>query len=251
MTFFKRGSGPLASILIPTRGKPKSLLEAIDSVYSLASKKSNVEFIVKIDTDDQETIDMVCGIQGVIPLRSIISPRGKGYADMHHWLNDMCAIASGDWLYLFNDDARLKTDRWDEMLEDVYIIDARPGTEDVCMFYTPTIDRPEAKEFMFLRNTVYKLLGHWSLSPYADYWIRTVMGKVGLCYKLPIFVEHLNPQGGNKNVNYPFVSETISSTRAIRAMTTDEIKLLDYIDAAIVKADWNPEKYYISCLRDN
>ena len=55
----KRGRGPLVSILIPTRGRSSSLCVAIDSLYSLAFDKSSIEFLLKVDDDDVETIETI------------------------------------------------------------------------------------------------------------------------------------------------------------------------------------------------
>lgn len=240
---FIRGNSPLVSVLIPSRNKSQSLLEAIDSIYSLAFDKGNVEFLVKADNDDIKTIETICSLQEVIPLKAIISPRGKGYLDIHHWINDLSRIARGDWLYLFNDDARIKTEGWDQILLQMVLEDARPGTEDVCLVVTPTLDRPTAKEFMFLRRTAFHILDHWSLSPFVDYWIRTVAIRAGVCFQLPIWVEHLNT-GGNSFDG----GDTVSSIDALREIIYDQLKIIAYLEREIKKTEWNPEKYYLSCV---
>lgn len=97
LPYFPRGNGPLVSILLPTRGRVQGLLTAIDSLYSLANNKSNLEFIFKADDDDKETINIIHKISELIPnCKSIVSPRGRGYMDLHIWINQMCSVATGD-----------------------------------------------------------------------------------------------------------------------------------------------------------
>ena len=54
--FFQRGEGPLVSVLLPTRGRVDGLRIAIDSLHSLAEGKFNIEYLLKIDDDDADTI---------------------------------------------------------------------------------------------------------------------------------------------------------------------------------------------------
>src|SRR5262245_57155345 len=83
---FPRSDNPFVSILIPTRGRSQALCEAIDSVYSLAKDKSLVEFVLKVDDDDRETIKTANRLTGMLGVSTIMSPRGKGYRDMHLWI---------------------------------------------------------------------------------------------------------------------------------------------------------------------
>lgn len=69
---------------------------------------------------------------------------------MHHWVNDLCALAAGDWLFLFNDDARMRTNDWDQWLLNAELKHSVPGLEDICLLVAETINRPTATEFMFL-----------------------------------------------------------------------------------------------------
>jgi hypothetical protein len=245
--FFKRGKGPLVSVLLPTRGKIGSLCEAIDSLYSLAVDKSLVEFCLKIDDDDEETINVINHLAKIIPIKTIISPRGRGYTDFGQWVNDLCAMSTGDWLYIFNDDARMRTIGWDQLLLNSEIMCPRPGAEDVCLFVTPTINRPGAKEFMFLRRTVYEILGHWALGPYVDHWIYSVMSYIYAAYDFIILVEHF-VDSGNSSIDYIAAGEAMASNKAIRERLSDANKLMDYIDSAATKSKWNPSEYYKSLV---
>lgn|SRR3990167_1641390 len=193
--FFPRGPGPLVSIMLPTRGRPAYLLAAIDSAVSLAADYQNIEFLLKIDDDDEPTIAAVEGLYRAFPalnIKWVISPRGAAYHDMHHWINDLASRATGDWLFLFNDDARFKTEGWDATLSIMGTKYPWVGISDVCLLVAPTIDRPFAQEFFFLRRKTVEILGHLSLSPHNDNWIHTVMNFVGTKLQTGIEIEHLS-----------------------------------------------------------
>jgi hypothetical protein len=184
-TFFPRGVGPLVSVLLPTRKRVRGLVAAIDSLYSLAKNKSNLEFILKIDDDDAETIELFHKLQSILPVKSIISSRGNGYHDMHHWVNQMSALATGDWLFLFNDDALMGSQDWDEML--LYIgVHNWWGIPDICCISVETVNSPGSQEFMFLRRRVFELLGYYSLIPHNDTWIKTLMPMVSAFISFPL-----------------------------------------------------------------
>lgn len=229
---FPRSSNPLVSVLLPTRGRPKHLCEAIDSLYSLAHDKSLIEFILKIDNDDLETIDVSNKLSAVLPLKSIISPRGNGYLDMHHWVNNMCAMAKGDWLFLFNDDARMATQNWDQYLLQAFITKGAKKCDgnDVCML---TISG--TTEFMFLRRKVYEILGHYSLLHQCDTWIYSVMSTIHSAFTFPsISVKHLSgtiADDTRQGVEETYCSESAGmiSAKSIKEKIKDAEKLIDYI----------------------
>lgn len=224
------------SILLPTRGRAKWLCEAIDSVYSLAYNKSSLEFILKVDDDDIETIQLVERLSEMIPLRAIVSPRGNGFKDMHIWVNDMCKLARGEWIFLFNDDARMVTEGWDVILEKVKISPVAIQNNDIMVLVAETLMRPDAFEFVFLKRKVFEVLGHFSLNPHNDNWICSVMGMIRSCFNIPIQIRHFSEEATDdtriqSEAAYAVTSPVLVTSWAIRAMIADALKLQDYIDS--------------------
>lgn len=232
---FKRGSGPLVSVLIPTRGRRQWLFEAVDSVHSLAKDPSLIEYIFKVDCDDTEAIEAACKLSTVLPCKTLLSVRGNGYHDMHHWVNDMSRLALGDWIFLFNDDARMKTPDWDQILLNVEIRSTIwHGNDDVCLLIAPTIDRPGCTEFFFLRRKVVDVLGHLSLSPHNDHWIYTVTAAAQSAFHVPIDIEHLSGVATDltrqeSKLAYETTLPTFLSREAIVNKSTDIVKLIEHI----------------------
>ncbi len=235
MLFFKRGPGPLVSVFIVTRKRAKSLIQALDSLISLSHNQSSIEFVIKADEDDLDTINIVRNTQTKFPFlnfKLIITPRGKGYAEMHNWLNIMAKEASGDWIFIFNDDARMKSDRWDEILLNVYGQPAWFGMDDVCLLIGKMLPNP-TYGFPFLRRKVFDILGHICLSPLGDTWLYTIMVAISAYGSIPILVDHLETKGDDtreeSNLIRRGLDQEIRSIEMRRLMMLDSLKLLNHM----------------------
>ncbi len=233
---FPRGEGPLVSVLIPTRGRPKDLCESIDSLVSLATIKS-FEFILKIDDDDKETLQTYNKLIGLIPVTAIVSPRGRGYLDMHIWVNQMCTYATGDWILLWNDDARMTLKEWDVMLLTGSVSDKVTwhGIKDIFIWFLSTKDRPGAREFAFVRRKMIEVMGHYSLNPHNDSWLAAISSFISSAFNMPIEVEHRSEEIGDKIRSevldvYDQTGRHLNSVDMLREKCRDVLRLIDYIE---------------------
>ncbi len=243
ITFFQRGNGPLVSVLIPTRGRPLDLCESIDSIYSLAMDKNHLEFILKIDDDDTETIRVAERLEKILPLKKIVSPRGNGFHDMHHWVNDMCRLATGDWLFLFNDDARMLTQDWDKPVLLVGTMGPWEGIDDLCLLVAFTQGRPFAQEFVMLRRKTFNILGHFSLSPHNDNWIYSIMKFASMSLFVDIYIDHRSDTIGDQTRQeseeaYKTTIDTLNSLEARRSRFLDLHTILKHSENAGARLIW-------------
>lgn len=237
--FFPRDpTKPLVSILLPTRRRPAFCAASIDSFFSLANDKAGLEFILKIDDDDEETIKLYEKLKQLpIDIKAIISPRGKGYSHFHHWINEMAAMAKGEWLFVSNDDCRMASQDWDQTLLTANIIGDSPwhGCTEIINFLCITIDRPEATEFYFLRRKVFDILGHVSLNPHCDTWVTAVLCGVSSTFKIPVYIHHVSEHlkdslRGEVLEVYKITGRNLNTCEAYRQKATDTLKLVDYIE---------------------
>ena len=233
--YFQRGQGPLVSVLLPTRGRPASLMESIDSLFSLAKLRS-MEFILKIDEDDSETLKAYESLKQILPCKAIVSGRGRGYLDMHEWVNQMARLATGDWMLLWNDDARMATHDWDLLLFAGSINEKATwhGVSDICMFIASTIGRPSANEFCFVRRKVIEVIGHWSMNPHNDTWIFAVMAFLSSVFAVPIEVKHLSNEINDevrKSVLacYDQTGRAFNSLEQVKLRMEDVTRLVEYL----------------------
>lgn len=114
----------IISLLIPTRGRPKSLVSLMESVFSTAAMPEKVEVAVYIDDDDTETLPVDLSAYNV---RRIVGPRqsmGK--------LNAVCfAATQGNIVILCNDDVIIRTKGWDQKIREA----AARFSDQVYLFY--------------------------------------------------------------------------------------------------------------------
>jgi hypothetical protein len=177
---FKRGPGPLVSILFPTRGRPEMLAASVKSLLDMATDKSRIEILYKVDFDDAPSIKAVQELAGLVATKVIVSPRGRGYEGLHEYINELSKIASGDWLFIWNDDALMLTNGWDQSIHE-----ASPspgmgflGNEDICLMAPRVVQRDISWEFPILRRKVVEILGHFSNSYSSDSYIYWVMSRL-------------------------------------------------------------------------
>ncbi len=101
----------LVSVLLPTRQRPELMLKSVKSLIDRASDPSQIEVLLKIDTNDQDTYtSRYEELQSITPnCKVLISPQKNGYQDLHLAVNDLCALSTGEFLLLWNDDATMET----------------------------------------------------------------------------------------------------------------------------------------------
>lgn len=188
---------PTISILMATRGRVPYLRQSVDSLYSLAQNKDGLQFVFKVDSDDTATIEAVTQIKDMgVNCIVLQSPRGNGYADIHHWFNQMAFLATGEWLFVFNDDAIMKTQNWDTaFITGVKWAENARGHKrayDVCCYTIDTVGQPDARGFFFLPKKTVEILGCISRIPHIDTWFTTMIDMVGSSYwNRSIQVEHI------------------------------------------------------------
>lgn len=239
---FPRGSGPLISILLPARGRPQQLRKSLDSLISLAYRPRDIEFLVKVDEDDVETLRTAEDIGRVmismgIQFQLCVGPRGRGYYDIHLWLNEMIKISKGDWLFSWSDDVYMQTQGWDGFLISPNVGGNPVGLRDgIFMYMIANPARPQNHEFFALRREVFDVLGHVSLDCHADTWLGSVMKIIERSAFVDIQVHHDNDS---------MEDQTAKDRRQVTAMSMglmceppllrerlkDAMKLVDYIEA--------------------
>ena len=96
----------LISLLLPTRGRPGRARLFLESVYRRAGRPENVEVILYLDDDDPGSHDIA---HEGLTIKRIIGPRRS----MGRVLSECRGRASGEILFLVNDDSIVRTPYWD------------------------------------------------------------------------------------------------------------------------------------------
>lgn len=191
---FSRSSGPLLSVILPSRQRFDALVQTMLSFINLASDPSQVEFLVKLDSDDTETINKIGQLPGKV--KTLVYDRMRGYYDLQHFVNDLCKLAMGDWVLLFNDDAVMTTQNWDLLLADVNPYQCREdfgGNDKVCLLNPGSPESDKTDVFPMVRRESIKYLGHFSLHPHNDTWVQyTYMPLSAVISYAAIKLKHYN-----------------------------------------------------------
>ena len=144
----------MISVLIPSRGRTKPLGYSVKSLLRLASDPSSIEILVAADPDDQETADTAKELGVILH----VAPHRYGYPGLHHYYNYLASQAKGEWVFVFNDDTRMRTPGWDDIVHQC----------PPAILY-PYIDHiPEHNSFPLIPAHWAKLLGHLSPSEGVD-----------------------------------------------------------------------------------
>jgi hypothetical protein len=246
--FFPRGNGPLVSVLLPTRGRRDHRRQAIDSCHGTAHDPSLLEFLLKVDDDDAETLAVLPDlVRKYGPcLEVMVSPRGNRYLDFHRWINELAESSTGDWLLLWNDDARMLTPAWEQTILNLVAWSGRLGITDCCLLALCDADKKTpCTSFPILRRKAFEVLGHYSRSPLVDIWISSVMQMLDATFTLPAEMRHVRheviadegvvPSDVDKH-NALFWS--LRSVESLRAMLDDADKLVRHLERLRAKQVW-------------
>ncbi len=154
---------PRLSVLVPSRGRAELLKFSLDS---LELEQNGLEALVWLDDDDPQLAKYQQFFSDNDRLKLFIKPR-VGYKGFHTMINFLASQASGDWLFLWNDDAYMGSGEWySTFTEHASLID--PKEEPVVLnIWTPLINRGE---FPVVSRKFYELLGHISQNTRCDIW---------------------------------------------------------------------------------
>lgn len=107
-------SPPLVSVLIPTRGRLQLLRESVSSLIARASRSDDIEIVIRTDCDDP-AYDRSYLWTLHANWRQVIGPP-LGYRGLGSYYNECARDASGEWLFVWNDDCLMHTSEWDRDL---------------------------------------------------------------------------------------------------------------------------------------
>jgi len=166
----------MISVLLPSRGRPESLTDSIGSLRVMADDPSRLEILVAADPDDLSTVKAAEQSRA----RYWVAPTRYGYHRLHEYMNHLASLAAGEWLLLWNDDARMLTPGWDSRVEEA----------DRGVLWPTHNDSPMLNIFPIVHRSLVEALGHFSLSPHCDSWVQDVATAVGAHHRIDVDIRH-------------------------------------------------------------
>lgn len=110
---------PTVSLLIPSRNRRSSLIDCVASFQRLATYPERIEILVRVDADDEDTIQQCWSMKGVKTITGQRPP--NGYGGLHHLYNELFAASTGLYVWVLNDDVEIETAGWDTIIGDRYL----------------------------------------------------------------------------------------------------------------------------------
>ena len=189
------------SILIPTRLRFDKLTACLDKFASQipTAQLSMVEFIIKFDADDHESIARINELPfDKFDLQVYVAPRLGGYKDLYVFYNQCARLSHGKLIMMWNDDATFKTENWFEILQREFV----SGTSARSYWFggTPTtVQNPDRTMqvqdwpcFIAHHRLFYEIIGFYSHIGGVDSFLYYVLGPLGLLQKIEeIEVDHI------------------------------------------------------------
>jgi len=180
----------LVSVLLPSRTRPQGLFHAVSSLVARCDDPAHIEILIRLDDDDSESKIAVEYMQKVfgetVAIQSLIGPRREGYGALNEFLEELCAVACGDFLFLFNDDAVMDTNGWD--------VTVGCFRDEFCVlrFRNPKPHKyAHLTAFPLIHRKVYEVIGHFSKNAFCDAWMQEISRGAGIeCFCSSVSITH-------------------------------------------------------------
>ncbi|HWB36849.1 MAG TPA: hypothetical protein VHA75_12565 [Rugosimonospora sp.] len=184
----------MISVLMPSRGRPASLVKSAMSVFDHAARPDAVEVLVAADPDDMGTH----AVAEDLGLDCWVAPERYGYGGIRLYFNRLAEVAIGDWMLLWNDDATMITKGWDVKVE---ALPPSAMVADLRNAFSPGLCC-----FPAVRRAAVELLdGYCSANtPHVDSWWQEIGRRSGTIQPVDAFVHHdrFDLTGGHDDATY-------------------------------------------------
>ena len=112
------------SIMWMTRKRSHELIYSLSSFIMNANDNSNIEYIMVLDPDDQETVNALEKISGMCYVQDAeinycVTDKRYGYEELEQYQNLAGKIFTGECLMIMNDDVVCVNKGWDDELRNV------------------------------------------------------------------------------------------------------------------------------------
>ena len=174
------------SILLASRERSEELIDTISLFYDLSYNKENIEFIIRLDNDDFDTISQINKLPYLEKLKIIIGPRYNGYIDLHKFYNESYKLSEGVFIFLINDDLKVLTKNYDKIILDT--LNESPkiytGIDNYALDY-------EGWNFPIIDYRIIEKIGYISRCVFYDGYLYFMLKNDNIYETLPIHFSHI------------------------------------------------------------
>lgn len=183
------------SLFLPSRDRIEGLERLLESIYSNFCGIYSMpifEIIIRLDSDDSKSINAISSLSlkydgPPCQIKFIVGTRCKGWC-MQYYVNELCKLASGKYIFGLNDDVTFLTKNWEIELE-------KSIKED--KIYYPIVNGYKESFFIMPRKFFIALNEHICPHNHIDTYISKIGEKLGINEYLTNF--ELNHWGKHDN----------------------------------------------------
>lgn len=153
------------AVLLPTRGRTDPLTRSVTSLFETCNDKSKIKLVLAFDNDDAIGLKhFENSVQPWLDKHDIdytaVGFERMGYACLNRYYNELARHADADWYFVWNDDAVMKTQGWNSVIEKY------TGQFRLLKIHTH-FEHPYSI-FPIVPQAWYKLFGHFSRHQMID-----------------------------------------------------------------------------------
>lgn len=184
----------MISILAPTRKRPKNIIRLVDSILNTVSDIQNIELLVYIDDDDEDSIP---ALQYAAERISVNAVQGNKLIGSQMY-NELGKLAQGEIIMFAADDIVFRTKNWDIIVQKEF-----DKFEDKILFIYGNDGYQNGRigTHGFIHRYWVDIVGYvlppQLASSYTDEWVTELAIRANRKLYLPdLIVEHFHPANG-------------------------------------------------------
>jgi hypothetical protein len=217
------------AVLLPTRARTESLFRSVRTLFELAKHPEKIQINFAFDNNDQVGLDYFQ--QQVEPWLTdhdieftAFSFEPRGYIRLNEYVNKMAESTSADWFIVWNDDAVMQTQDWDQEIVKYQ------GQFKLLAFRTHR-DHPYSI-FPIVPKAWYDLLGYISPHQLSDAWTSQTAYMLDIFQRIEVHVLHDRHDltGNNGDITYqnrPMLEGNPNDPRDFHSMKMNNLRLQD------------------------
>jgi hypothetical protein len=215
---------PLITVLLPTRKRTAMVKKSITTVLELATDPTRLRIAIAYDSDDAESETYFGSnewkllVENTGATQVVYKIERQGWMELHEYYNHLAQNSNSDWYLIWNDDAFMQTQGWDQEIHDNKDYQGLISME--C-----NGKRPDSTLFPCVPKQWIDTFDMIGMNP-VDQWIQDITYELG-CYKrinAKIFHDHFQFTGNNNDEVYQETSKNKKFTK--RAYKTNEMSEL-------------------------
>ena len=236
------------AIILPTRGRTKSLTNSLIGLLKKASDLSSIQVLLGLDTDDttgiayfQESLQPQLDELEVSYTAMTFNP--LGYSRLNEYINTLSKNSDADWIFFWNDDAIMESDHWD--------VEIVKHTGEFKLLAVHTHNDHPYSIFPIVPRAWLDLIGHLSLHSMTDAWLSQIAYLLDIWKRIDVHVLHdrADLTGNNLDATYkrrellegnPSNPRDFHNPNMSLLRMGETEKIYEYLKSMGVASDWWP-----------